>query len=241
MNPECACEQSTYWTTYFGVNCPALNVIYCSSNAEIPYLALAESREYHPDYLGSVEFVTDMRGEPYQVFLNTPWGENIENQFARKYTVFFSRFRFNGKEWEGRALRIRPVAYFSEGARLPRGRRDWETDNYYYGARYYDPEISVWLSVDPLAGKFPSLSPYAFVANNPINLVDPDGRDIWEIDGKGNIVSHTVDKTQDAFYRVDNDGNRIEGESISFEYGTITAQRNPMVNIEQKDGSTESR
>lgn len=35
-----------------------------------------------------------------------------------------------------------------------------------------------WLSVDPLAQKFPSHSPYNFVTNNPINAIDPDGRDV---------------------------------------------------------------
>ena len=56
-----------------------------------------------------------------------------------------------------------------------------KTGNYYYGARYYDPKISIWLSVDPLAHKYPSLSPYVFTGNNPIMLVDPDGRDIKPI------------------------------------------------------------
>ncbi len=53
-----------------------------------------------------------------------------------------------------------------------------EIGNYYYGARYYDPKVSVWLSVDPLAHKYPSFSPYVFTGNNPIMLVDPDGREI---------------------------------------------------------------
>jgi RHS repeat-associated protein len=53
-----------------------------------------------------------------------------------------------------------------------------KTKVYYYGARYYNPQVSVWLSVDPLASTYLSLSPYAFVANNPIMLVDPDGRKI---------------------------------------------------------------
>jgi RHS repeat-associated protein len=53
---------------------------------------------------------------------------------------------------------------------------DPETGRYYYGARYYDPGLSIWLSVDPLAGDFPNLTPYNFVKNNPILLVDPDGR-----------------------------------------------------------------
>lgn len=47
----------------------------------------------------------------------------------------------------------------------------------YYGARYYNPKISLWLSVDPLAEKNNFESPYVFVHNNPLIYVDPDGRD----------------------------------------------------------------
>ena len=36
---------------------------------------------------------------------------------------------------------------------------------------------AMWLSVDPLAEKFPSVSPYVYTLNNPINLIDPDGRE----------------------------------------------------------------
>lgn len=46
---------------------------------------------------------------------------------------------------------------------------------YYYGARYYDPKVSAWLSVDPLAGEFPAWTPYHYVHNNPVNLTDPTG------------------------------------------------------------------
>ena len=42
---------------------------------------------------------------------------------------------------------------------------------------------SVWLSVDPLADRYPSLTPYAMVANNPVMLYDPDGMRI-RISGK---------------------------------------------------------
>ncbi len=45
----------------------------------------------------------------------------------------------------------------------------------YYGARYYDPAISIFLSVDPLAEQFPAWNPYHYVHNNPINLIDPTG------------------------------------------------------------------
>jgi RHS repeat-associated protein len=53
---------------------------------------------------------------------------------------------------------------------------DRETGLYYAGARYYDPKISIWLSVDPLLERGPEYSPYCYTFNNPINLVDPDGR-----------------------------------------------------------------
>jgi len=53
---------------------------------------------------------------------------------------------------------------------------DDATGMYYYGARYYDPRISIFVSVDPLAEKFPNYTPYNYTLNNPIMLVDPDGR-----------------------------------------------------------------
>ena len=61
-----------------------------------------------------------------------------------------------------------------------------KTGLYYYGARYYDPALSIWLSVDPLAGRSHNLplTPYHFSANNPINIVDPNGLDWYTIMGE---------------------------------------------------------
>ncbi|MBN2423415.1 MAG: hypothetical protein JXR46_01445 [Calditrichaceae bacterium] len=47
---------------------------------------------------------------------------------------------------------------------------------YYFGARYYDAEIGRWPTVDPMADKYPSLSPYVYCANSPLIYKDPDGR-----------------------------------------------------------------
>jgi RHS repeat-associated protein len=54
--------------------------------------------------------------------------------------------------------------------------KDAETGYGYFGARYYDSGLSIWLSVDPMSDKYPSMSPYNYCANNPVMLVDPDGR-----------------------------------------------------------------
>src|SRR5574343_1345532 len=72
-----------------------------------------------------------------------------QHSYSGDYT---NRYKFNGKEL------------------------DEETGFYYYGARYYNPKFSIWLSVDPLAEKFPSHSPYSFCFNNPLRFIDPEGK-----------------------------------------------------------------
>jgi len=75
---------------------------------------------------------------------------------------FDSRYKFTGKE------------------------RDEETAYDYFGARYYDSDLSQWLSVDPMSDKYPSLSPYNYCENNPVVLIDPNGNStspIYDTDG----------------------------------------------------------
>jgi len=50
--------------------------------------------------------------------------------------------------------------------------------SYDFGARQYDSRLGRWLSRDPLAAKYSSLSPYTFVANSPLVHIDPDGERI---------------------------------------------------------------
>ena len=52
-----------------------------------------------------------------------------------------------------------------------------------FGARIYDSRTGRWLSLDPLAAKYPNISPYVFVANMPISAVDPDGKVVVFVSG----------------------------------------------------------
>ncbi len=82
-------------------------------------------------------------------------GESFESTISTDGSAPYHTFTFTGKE------------------------RDEETGYGYFGARYMDHELmTMWLSVDPMSDKYPSMSPYSYCAWNPMKLVDPDGREI---------------------------------------------------------------
>ena len=58
-------------------------------------------------------------------------------------------------------------------------------------AQYYNSDLSIWLSVDPLADKYPNLSPYTYCADNPVRIFDEDGADLYAVDDKWQYNSTT--------------------------------------------------
>jgi RHS repeat-associated protein len=80
-----------------------------------------------------------------------------------------NRMKYNGKELQSKE--------FSDASGL-----EW----YDYVARMYDVQIGRMAMADPHASNYYPLSPYSYVGNNPINSVDPDGRDIIVL----NATSH---------------------------------------------------
>lgn len=99
------------------------------------------------------------------------------------------------------------------------------------------------MNIDPLAEKYTYYSPYTYCLDNPIRYIDPDGRDVWEINNAGEVVNRKKDKTQDAFFMVskDEEGNYqrtfttdAEGNknynSISFKYRTVESQKTTAIN-----------
>ena len=116
---------------------------------------------YHPDHLGSSSYITNLDGEVVQHIEYVPFGEVFVEE---RNNIWNTPYLFNAKEF------------------------DEETGLYYYGARYYDPRLSLWISVDPLSELDLQSSSYAFCGNNPINRLDSDGQ-IWEtIWDVGNLV-----------------------------------------------------
>ena len=80
--------------------------------------------------------------------------------------------------------------------------KDAETGFSYFGARYYDSDLSgLFLSVDPMADKYPSLSPYAYCAWNPLRLIDPNGREIVIIGRKGKATTYTPNMSSEGLDR----------------------------------------
>lgn len=57
---------------------------------------------------------------------------------------------------------------------------DRETGLSYFGARYYDPTVAVWMGTDPLWEVYAGMTPYNYCAGNPVGLMDVDGRKIEE-------------------------------------------------------------
>ena len=84
----------------------------------------ASSYFYHPDHLGSSSLITDGTGALTQHIQYVPFGEVFVEERTNSWST---PYKFNGKEL------------------------DEETGLNYFHARYYDPRLSVWLSVDPLA------------------------------------------------------------------------------------------
>jgi RHS repeat-associated protein len=117
---------------------------------------------YHADHLGSTGMVTDINSQVTQGLLYAPFGEIITDYQPQFHSTPMPNYAFNAKEL------------------------DEENGMYYYSARYYAPPT--FISRDPLFEKYPSISPYTYCSNNPINKVDPTGlSDDWVESATGEI------------------------------------------------------
>src|SRR5262249_23274839 len=147
--------------------------------------APVESAEYyyHGDQLGSTGYVTEADGSVYQHVEYFPFGETWVEEHSNTNNT--------------------PYLFTSQLF-------DDDTDLYYYGARYYDPRVSQFISPDPALVDNPQKattteSPglYSYVKDNPVTYTDPDGRDVIVARGR-DAATHKptyVDKVADSLVK----------------------------------------
>ncbi|MDN5355720.1 MAG: hypothetical protein PWQ43_662 [Rikenellaceae bacterium] len=169
---------------------------------------------YHPDHLGSASFVTNAEGAVMQHLQYLPYGELFVSQ--RNSKEFDSRYKFTAKELDN------------------------ETSYTYFGARYYDSELSVWLSVDAYSSKYPSISPYIYAANNPVKIIDPNGDSLWingnngekflytpgqEYKGSDEFIAKTTNTLNESIGK-SKTANRMIGELSTSEFNYNILEKN---------------
>ena len=95
--------------------------------------------------------------------------------------------------------------------------KDSETGLSYFGSRYYSSDLSIWLSVDPMSDKYPSLSPFTYCADNPVKLVDPDGEEFI-----GAVMGVLIGATTEIISQTIANGmnNLFEGENFFKGWGS---------------------
>ncbi|GHT70532.1 hypothetical protein FACS1894155_00010 [Bacteroidia bacterium] len=114
---------------------------------------------YLKDHLGNNRVVLNNSGAAVQVNNYYPFGLSM---------------------WEGTTTGQNAQLYKYNGKELDRMHG---LNLYDYGARMYDPAIGRFTTMDPMAEKYYSVSPYAYCLNNPVNAVDRDGRLVIFING----------------------------------------------------------
>lgn len=69
---------------------------------------------------------------------------------------------------------------------------DFGLREYDYGARFYNPVIARWTSIDPMAAKYANWSPYTYVKDNPISFFDFEGGDVTPAQYKDFFLNYAV-------------------------------------------------
>ncbi|PKL92326.1 MAG: hypothetical protein CVV21_03170 [Candidatus Goldiibacteriota bacterium HGW-Goldbacteria-1] len=167
---------------------------------------------YGTDHLGSSTYLTNALGDIVEHNEYTPWGEIWQTEDSMPVVSvgeLNNPFKFTGKEMDRTGL-------------------------YYYGARYYDPQVSLWMSPDPILDKYlPSagekdnsklpgmggvfnslnLGLYTYTLNNPMIFIDPDGNVTISITGASSVnVAAGISYNKGFIFGVTDDGK--------FEWGT---------------------
>jgi len=158
---------------------------------------------FHPDHLGSSSYVTDKKGNFFEMIEYLPYGETLYDEAA---TVDKTEFRFTGHL------------------------KDDETGFYYCHARYYDSKIGKFLTPDDrIDGLFSSAGQnmYMYCHGNPIMYSDPDGHGkVGAVLGYlafplgGPVSAYVGHKIQDKFFGKKKGGENASSANVSSSSGS---------------------
>ena len=137
---------------------------------EVGYVTLDDSKYHYfiQDYQGNIRVVVDEDGVVEEVNDYYPFGGLMASSSGD-----VQPYKYNGKELD----------------------RKCGLDWYDYGARQYDAAIGRWHSMDPSGEKYYSWSPYAYCKNNPVLRIDPDGKDDYAINSRGQLFRTSINNS----------------------------------------------
>ncbi|MDA3939144.1 MAG: hypothetical protein PF693_07530 [Spirochaetia bacterium] len=162
----------------------------------IAHKETGETLYYGTDHLGSSVLMTDATGATVWTGAVTPFADQENTEGLSEHVMF------SGKEL------------------------DTDTGLYYYNARWYDPGLGRFITVDPARA---GLNWYSYVSNNPINMVDPTGlAEIYADDIHGNpiLAYQGRDLKADTSLEIKRDSdNEFYNDKLSVKIGNQTFQQ----------------
>ena len=187
---------SSFQTDYCG------NYIYQKSGTGSPKLLRILTPEgYISTYLGMISYLGYWT---YTYFLKDHLGNtrvNINSDYLSKNTSKaygasdqidyypFGMERSNNGQSSAGCFNSGNNPYLYNGKEIDRMNGLNEND---YGGRWYDAAVGEWPTMDPLAEKYYSISPYTYCAGNPVKFIDPNGQSIWINSNEGNGNRHMI-------------------------------------------------
>ncbi|UKK50758.1 RHS repeat-associated core domain-containing protein [Prevotella sp. E13-17] len=185
-------------------------------------LGLPHYHFYQHDHLGSVRAVVDENGKTEHLDEYYPFGATYVQESAPNNR----RYKYNGKELD----RMHGLNLLD------------------YGARWYDPLLGRFTTMDPLCEKYFSISPYAYCANNPVNYVDPDGRKVYGDSISQENIRNTLTDEESKYVEFNADGlldydllSQYSGTSANMEALKLLAKSDVVYSFESRAYDSEGK
>ena len=163
---------------------------YCSDPRRIQY-AGSETDGLSVDYKGKYTQQLQVIKDNYATFA-VPYNGEDNNDYVDGELVQHIEYVPFGEVFVEERNNIWNTPYLFNAKEF-----DEETGLYYYGARYYEPRLGLWISCDPEEENYPTFNSYCYTANNHIRYIDTDGEKIVSL--RGNIAV-TLDRDGNFYF-----------------------------------------